>query len=197
LRSGIRRRDRRRRLECEVGYFLIHICGVLADEFPDAKFICTVRPPQPWLRSIVNQCINNSRSNLREAYRWLRDYSFGSIPDDYASWETPLSRFNLHSLGGYLSYWDFHYRTVLETLSSERCLFLRTKDLSKAPERIANFVGVPPSDLRIEQSHAHKTSEKHGVLDEIDDEYLAEMIGRHCREVANRLTQETGVSINL
>jgi len=196
IRTCLRERDRRWRLECEVGYFLVYLCDALAAEFTEARFICTVRQPRSWLRSIIDQCINNPRSELPSEYRWLRDHSFGPIPDQYPSQEEPLSRFQVHTLEGYLSYWAFHYQTVLDTLSTERCLFVHTKDLTQAPERIANFTGIPVSRLQVDESHVHKTSKKHGVLKTIDDQYLQEKIDMYCHDVANRLSQETEVSFD-
>lgn len=190
-------RDQRWRLECEVGYYLIYVCGVLANEFPEAKFICTVRAPRPWLRSIIDQCINNTRSELPNGYRWLRDYSFGPVPDQYPTKEKPLARYGVHRLTGYLSYWAFHYRTALDILPAERCLFILTKDLSRTPERIANFVGVPVSSLKVEDSHAHKTSEKHGLLEEIGNDYVQKKIDEHCRDVADRLAQEMNITLRI
>lgn len=101
----------------------------------------------------------------------------------------------MHSLEGYLSYWAFHYQTVLDTLPPERCLYFRMKDLSQSPERIADFAGTPVSRLRVDESHAHKTSNKHGVLKKIDDQYLQEKIDMYCQDVVNRLSQETEVSL--
>ena len=45
LQGALRKRDRRWRLECEVGFPLVYFSEVLAREFPESKFICTVRPP--------------------------------------------------------------------------------------------------------------------------------------------------------
>ena len=195
LRNRLRRRDRRARFESEVAYYLVYLCQALALEFPQAKFICTVRPPRRWLRSIVNKCINSPREKLPKEYRFLRDYSFGQIPEHYPSEEAVLEKYSLHSLDGYLSYWAFHFQTVLDAIPSSRRLLLRTKSLSSASEQIADFVGIPESRLCGEQSHAHRTSEKHGVLDEIDEDYLGAKIETHCQEVADRLRQNSQISL--
>jgi hypothetical protein len=195
LRRAIRKRDRQWRLECEVGFFLVHVSEALVSEFPDAKFICTVRPPKPWLRSIINLCINHPREELTEGYLQLRDYCFGAIPETYSPQEQILSQFDLHSLDGYLSYWANHYRTVLGKIPKGRCLFLRTKNLSDVVEQIADFVEVKESSLQTDESHAHRTSKKHGILDEIEGSYLREKIDSHCGTVIDRLDQETQISL--
>ena len=195
LRGRVRKRDRRLRLECEVGYFLVYLAEALAAEFTDAKFICTVRPPRSWLRSIIDQSINNSRDELPEEYRQLRDYSFGEIPERYSAQEQPLAYYGLHSLEGYLTYWAFHYRKVLGELPSERRLFLRTQELSEATRKIADFVGIPESTLQTDENHAHRTSNKHRVLAEIDEDYIRDKIAAHCEETVTRLTQETPITL--
>jgi len=195
LRDCVRKRDHRWRLECEVGYFLVYFVEALATEFPDATFICTVRPPRSWLRSIIDQTINNSREDLPGGYLCLRDYSFGEIPGRYPEQERPLAENELHTLNGYLSYWAFHYRRVLDALPPDRRLFLRTQELTEAADRIADFVGVPESSLQAERAHAHRTSEKHGLLNEIEESYVQSMISTHCEEIMNRLTQETPITL--
>ena len=191
----IHHRDRLGKLECEVGYFLVYICGDLACEFPNSKFICTVRPPRSWLRSIIDQCINAPRKCIPEEYRLLRDYSFGPIPESYSSKEEPLARYGLHSLDGYLSYWSFHYKQVLDKIPSDRCLFVRTRNISKRIESIAEFVDIPKSSICDEESHTHKTSKKHCVLSKIEENYLSRKISHHCGNVYSLLQNKTLTSI--
>jgi hypothetical protein len=96
-------------------------------------------------------------------------------------------------LDGYLSYWAYHYRTVLDDIPEDRRLLLRTKDLDESTDRIASFVGVETSSLCTEGSHSHRTAEKHGVLEEIDESYLRRKMDFYCNEVIDRLTQETQI----
>lgn len=103
LRTSLRRRDRAWRLECDVAHFLALFTPSLQDLFPKAKFICTVRAPRSWLRSIIDQCINNERDQLPDAWRSLRDLNFGSPPETYPLAEQALAQYGLHSIDGFLS----------------------------------------------------------------------------------------------
>jgi len=94
-----------------------------------------------------------------------------------------------------LSYWANHYRTVLDDIPEDRRLLVRTKNLSGVAGQIASFVGVETSSLCTEDSHSHRTTEKHEVLDEIDESYLQEKVDFHCGDVIGRLDQETQISL--
>jgi hypothetical protein len=147
------------------------------------------------LRSIIDRCINRPRSKQIAGHRQLRDYCFGPIPDRYPTQERALSAYNLYRLDGYLSYWTYHYRTVLNEIPGDRRLLVRTKDLSESTDRIASFVGVEESSLCTEKSHSHRTAEKHDVLEEIDESYLRQKIASHCDIVIDRFPQEIQISL--
>jgi len=198
LIRAIRWLDRRRRLECESAYYLAHFCDVLVEEFPRARFILTVREPRSWLRSIIDQCINNPRAELANSdnmsyWLTLRDLCFAPPPKEYAPQEMALAQYNLHTLDGYLSYWASHNKRVLEAVPNNRLLIIRTCDLSDSVDRIATFAGIPTSTLHSEESHSHETSRKHGLLNEIDESYLRGKIDKHCSGIQRRL-QKTQIS---
>jgi len=194
LAKSLRWRDRRWRLECESAHFLGHFCDVLAEVFPQAKFILTVREPHSWLRSILDQDIKNPRSKylhsdaLRE-WATLHDLYFGRPPEQYAPREEALAEHGLRTLDGYLSYWARHNRKVLDTVPRERLLVIRTRRISDSLDRIAAFAGVPAQTLDAEQSHANKAPEKHGLLSKIDEKYIQEKIAEHCSHVTDRIEQ--------
>ena len=192
----LRRRDRRWRLEVESAYFFAYVCEALLSAFPGAKFICTVRAPQSWLRSIIDQCINNERDQLSDAWKSLRDLNFGSPPETYPLAEQALARYGLHSIDGFLSYWAWHNRTILNTIPPNRRLFVRTSQLSSAVAQIAHFVEISPSVLETEGSHANKAPRRHDVLNKVPKKYLENKITEHCQPVVERLTRETSISFN-
>jgi hypothetical protein len=190
----LKKREEKDRLECESAYYLINFVGHLATLYSNAKFICTVREPRSWLRSIIDQCINNPREQLERPWRMLRDLSFGAPPERYDAKEMVLDSYNLHSVDQYLSYWAAHNRKLLDVVPVNRRLFIRTAFLSQAEKQIADFVGVPITRLQTERNHANKAPEKHNLLDEVDSGYLEEKINEHCRRIMERLQRETPIS---
>jgi len=200
LRKALRHRDRTWRLECDVAHFLGPFIPYLVDLFPQAKFILTVRNPRSWLRSVIDQCINNSREHLLDSmpqYRWaqLRNLYYGPPPNDYPPEETFLEGYNLHTISGFLGHWAEHNRTVLDHVPSDRLLIVRTPDISHALSRIASFVGVERDALQERQSHTYEAPERHGILKKISEQYLERKIERHCRKTIERLNERLGTRL--
>lgn len=192
---ALRRRDRRRRLEVESAHFLVHLAEYLRDLYPESKFICTVRAPAPWLRSMIDQCINKPRQQLPRPWKKIRDLAFGPPPDEYPAREKRLGRYGLRSLDQYLGYWRWHNEWILDTIPPDRRLFVRTVNLSSRLSEFASFLDVPVTRLR--RAHSHTTSEKHGVLQRMDRNYVIDRIRDNCKRVVRRLNRETSVSIDL
>jgi hypothetical protein len=195
VRQALRRRDRNWRLECDVAHFLGPFTPHLCDLFPDAKFILTVREPRSWLRSVIDQCMNNSRERLLDLtpqYRWaqLRDLYYGPPPNEYPAEETPLEEYNLHTISGFLEHWAEHNRTVLDHVPSDRLLVLRTKNISQSLSSIASFVGVERGSLRKRHRHAYEAPERHHVLKDINAQYLDRKIRQHCRSTVRRIEEK-------
>ena len=190
---ALRSRDRRRRLEVESAHFLVHLAEYLRDLYPESKFICTVRAPASWLRSIIDQCINKPRQQLPKPWKKIHNLAFGPPPDEYPAHEKCLGRYGLRSLDQYLGYWRWHNEQILDTIPKDRRLFVRTVNLSSRPSDIASFLEVPVAHLR--HAHSHRTSEKHGVLQRIDRDYVLDRIRDNCKRVVERLNREASVSI--
>jgi hypothetical protein len=106
----------------------------------------------------------------------IHDFAFGSPPGEYPDPEQVLGEYGLRSIDQYLSYWAWHNEQILEAVPSGRRLLLQTSALSHRIEEIAAFAEVPTAHLSQDQSHAHKTSEKHHVLDRVSDGYVASKI---------------------
>lgn len=192
----MKRRDRQWRYECEVAWYLGHAVEELVTAFPDAKFICTVRPPIPWLRSIINQCINAPRSVIDEGRRKIRDYSFGRPPDVYpAHYPAEFKTYNLPSIEGYLSYWSDHNNRVISAVPADRLLLIRTKNISTKLSEMSKFVGVNVSNLNAERSCRHKTQKKHNVVEKINTLMLKDKISEICKDTAS-LINENGADFS-
>jgi hypothetical protein len=183
-----------------VGHYLIHFCRELVSLFPEAKFICTVRSPRSWLRSFIDQSINLDQHFSEyltdeevEAWKRLRGLNCGPPPETYPDPETPLARYGLPSIDGYLAYWASHNRTLLDVIPANRRLFVPTVTLTAAAERIRAFAGADPDGVP-EETHANSSHHRHGVLDAIDDAYIQDRIQAHCSRVLDRFA-DLGVDL--
>lgn len=189
-REALRARDRARRIEFESSPFLGPFAHLLPRVFPDSRYILTVRSPRRWLRSNIDKCVNSPRSEVGSHWVALRDLSFGPPPEDYPEPEAVLAQHDLHSLSGYLEYWSRHNEHVLGSVPRDRLLVLWTSELSDSISRIAAFTGVDEGKLS-RPERRNRAPERHGILDRVDDEYLDELIGRHCAGTLRRLEECT------
>lgn len=192
----LKNRDQQWRLHCEVAWYLSHVVDELLVAFPEAKFIVTVREPRSWLRSIIDQCINAHRKILDDGSIRIRDYSFGTPPEKYpCGYPKEFEEYSLHTVDGYLKYWNFHYEKVLSAVLPGRRLLIQTKDLSHSIDHIAQFVGISSDSLVREASHRHRTSKKHNVTQKFSSAFLEAKIEEHCRDAISQL-QEAGIDLH-
>ena len=187
LRQYILKRDQRLWLDIDssqLNFFLIH---ELVKLFPQAKFILTIRHPYPWLDSFINHQLARGGS-----LKWqqLRDLRFR--PDIYLHLpeENVLKDMGLYSLDGYLSYWNKHNFTVLETVPKDRLLIIRTDKITECTQDILEFAGISKSKNTHNNSHTFKAKSKFDVLDKLDQKYLQTKIEEHCQELITRFFPE-------
>jgi hypothetical protein len=189
VRAFLQRRDRVHRFEFESTPFLGPFADHLAHLFPEAKFLLSVRAPHEWLRSVIDKCINTPRSGHPPHIVKHRDLCHGAPPDRYPEQERPLARHNLHTLRGFLRYWGWHNQHVLNSIPSHRLLVIPTNALNDSISIIGDFVGVEPEDL-VQPGRKNQSSTRNSILKEIDEEYLQELIERHCREAMVQVNEE-------
>lgn len=173
-------RDQRLWLELDSSQLNFFLLSKLIRLFPEAKFILTIRNPYSWLDSFINHQLTHGGSD-----KWIKLRNFRFRPDIYTHQqeELILKEKGLYTLDGYLSYWGYHNRTVINTVPADRLLIVRTDKIPERAEEIAAFVGISSSNLRKEASHAFKAIAKFGLLDQIDQAYLEDKINKHCGDL--------------
>ena len=187
LRRNLLKRDRRLWLEVDSSQLNFFLLDKLLALFPDAKFILTIRDPYAWLDSTINHQLGLGRSE-----KWIQLHDLRYRPDLHAHTrlEDPLKEKGLYSLDGYLAYWANHIRTVINSVSKDRLLVIRTDQLSDSMSEIAKFAGVPRSSLNEARSHTFKAHRKFHVLRELDQTYLADKLAQHCGELLGQFFPE-------
>ena len=170
-------RDRRLWLDVDSSQLNFFLLSSLVGLFPDAKFILAIRSPYSWLDSFMNHQLARGGAG-----KWnkLRDLRFRVDNHTHRQEELILKEKGLYTLDGYLSYWQHHNRTVIETVPEHRLLIVRTDKITERAEEIAAFAGLSSGNLRKEDSHAFKAQAKFGLLDELDQEYLEYKVNEHC-----------------
>ncbi len=182
LMKRLRNRDRDLRLEMDSFSLLAAFSGELVSAFPQSRFILTVRSPQKWLNSIMNQHLNVDVSN-RPADRLARQLLYNPPGSAYSKGEGVLEDRGLFPIDGYLEGWCTHYSWVLDSVPEERLLVIRTEDLRSSVDRIASFLGISTDLVDADRSHLHRASHDHGILALLPSGLLEEKIDSRCREL--------------
>lgn len=201
FRAFLLRRDVEGTLEVDSSSFNHYYLDILIEEFPDARFVFTVRDCYSWLDSYVNMLLRWRRhleASGTEVPRWQAEYGrlqFGTFdPQVFASAEA--LRAHLPDLADrFLQCWGDYNRRVLALLAllpQDRTLILRTSELS-APlslSRLADLAGVPVETLAVRDGHGNRAPQKLDTLKLIGRARLEQSAARHCLDVMGQLFPE-------
>src|SRR5699024_1010477 len=159
--------------------------GVLADLFPDALFLVTVRDPYSWLESRLNFHYKKDPLQWRE----YRHYFWISRQTEYAPEEEELRRLGLCSLDVYLSQYADQYRRVLSAVPPERRLIVRTGQINDQLPSIAALIGAPSSNV-VTSAHSNQQKEKIAPLDKINVDFVRSRVHEHCSDILSEFFPE-------
>lgn len=176
LKRLLKERDQRLNLELESAHPIAYVSHILAEVFPESKFIITIREPYSWLKSRLNF---HHRFNpvAWQAYRdffWLKKHS------GYALEEYPLKRLGLCSLDTYLQQYSDHYRRVL-TLPEHRYLVIKTSDIDSSLSTFSEFLNIDSDSISVR--HSNENPEKIEPLKDMDASFVKAKIWQHCAEI--------------
>lgn len=187
----LKSRDRLIYPSFESNFVLGMLIDVLHEAFPSAKYVLTIRDCYSWINSEINQqhLIGNT-----QPWGLLADYRYGKRLY-YPSAESTLKRYRLYPLSSYFSYWSEHIQSVLETIPSDKLLVIRTRDLNRKTQEIAEFLEIPHDMLDTERIHSHQRKKKPlDIRDLVDSSHLQEQALRHCSDIMDRFYSEDKVA---
>ena len=186
LRAYLRRRDQRLRLEMDASGMNSRMIEAIVAEFPEARYIVTVRDCFSWANSAINQMLNHD--DPAPHWRDYRVYLYGELETcRYPEPERILADHTMWSLERVFSAWVDFYRPVLRWVPRERALFVATDRLRADIERIASFLGVPPHSLDGSMSHSHRAPRDFDLIHEIDPAHVDATASRICGEIMSQL----------
>lgn len=191
MRSYLCHRDRRMGLELDSAYLNGEVVKLLADEFPQARFILTIRDAMSWVDSMMNFLLNKPEfMTSRKAH--IRDHmlvQFGVPPYTYAPEESVLRDKGLHPLSCYLKYWTEHNQRVIDSVPAERLLVVKTNDIGHSNNLIEVFLGLPPDSLS-KAVHSNPASKRYSLLEQLPPEFVRAQVEAHCGELMKKLFPE-------
>ena len=165
-------------LEMDSAHFNRHYLDILADEYPEARFICLIRDCYSWLDSYINHLMEPEREVIqsREIYNGSPfDLPRGSLKER----EELVNNFHKY-IDTPLSFWANSYTDMIEKLPHGRSLIVKTQEISDKVDDIANFIGIPPQSLINENSHLNKSEKKIHILHKLDYDFLKVKFDTHC-----------------
>ena len=190
VRSWLEWRDRALWLEMEAHNLLNNVPGLLANTFPDAKFVLVIRDCYSWLESYTNY-------HLATLPRWeasyaksVRDWQLGALGYSHGAGDRVLAQRGLYPLDAYLAFWAACNQRVLTEVPVDRLLVLRLDELDLRLRELAQFVGVPVETLDRSRAHLDAQTAKRGIVGQIDRAYLAARVQAHCGELMARYFPE-------
>lgn len=183
--QAIRERDRLICAEIDSSQLNYYLLDILLNEYPEAKFLLTIRDCYTWLNSFINHTLRYPCSSL--LWKRFRDYRFRSDQLDHPDEEVPLKERGLYTLEGYLSYWSKHNNDVLNIIPANRLMIVRTDQISLRSGEIAAFSGLPPDVIKHDRLHAFKNDIDFRVLHQLPAPYVDQMIEKYCGHLMNKL----------
>ncbi|OSM02307.1 hypothetical protein MAIT1_02426 [Magnetofaba australis IT-1] len=161
---------------------------MLAQAFPEARFVLTIRDPRPWLESELNQNLITARTG--SLWEQLEARRYAPYPDAFTQHDQLLSRLpNVRPITAYLSYWREHIETVLNAVPTERLLLLRTERIGVSLERLATFLNIDTAQLNANRSHAARGKHALPLASVVPEEFIQDCIAQICQPLLTQLQQ--------
>jgi hypothetical protein len=184
FQKWLRERERESALEVDSSWFNILILDFLAREFPDARFVLTIRDCYSWLNSEFKRVLHTpSQEPARIKMRRFLYECAGAV---HLPEEQVLKGCGLHTLDGYLARWTTHNEKVLTTISEERLLIVRTREIRQRAFEIADFAGLPRHSVRLKHTHDYRNPVQRNIICELDRDFLERKVEEHCRPLMMR-----------
>jgi hypothetical protein len=188
ITAWLRARDRKLALEVDSAGLNYWILDLLLREFPDARFVLSIRDCYSWFNSIVNHWLRFP--DLDPRWVRLQNFRLGNPAFTRAPGERVLQEKGFHPLSAYLSHWTTHNDTVLAKVPAERLLVVRTDQIKQRAFEIADFAGLPRRFVQLHRTHEFQNPSKQELIRQIDRDYLEKKVEQFCRPLMARFFPE-------
>jgi len=172
LRDFIRTRDGIGNFEMDSTFCHSYYLDILAEEFPAAQFIFTIRDCYSWVDSVINMVSTHSQITHL-------DLIFG-LPPALLGNEAALRQNFYQYVDDLLVLWSSVNAAILEKLPGDRSLIIRTHEISKKIGALARLIEIPAKTLDLNNSHEFKAAHKLNLLQEMDYDYLEAKFKHYC-----------------
>jgi hypothetical protein len=188
FRDWIIARDRDWALEMDSSWLNILILDFLAKDFPNARFVLTIRDCYSWLNSEFKRVLHTPSEKPQRIK--IRKFLYDPENKIHAPEEQGLKAADLFTLDSYLSRWAAHNDKVLAAIPRERLLIVRTEQIRQRAFEIADFAGLPRYAVRLQRTHEYRNPVQREIIREIDPNFLEKKVEQHCRPLMSRFFPE-------
>jgi hypothetical protein len=175
LRDYILYRHELGQLEMDTASFNHFYLHILVNEFPEAKFIFTIRDCYSWVTSFLRMISRWKKHFLdidQEMPDWMLNYGrilFGEYDWNWFNSYEDLMK-NLDPLVEmFIKGWAGLNSRILGLLPPERSLVIKTSEISRSQAKLAEFIGIPVHTLT-EHHHINMAPDSVNLLENYDRE---------------------------
>ncbi len=187
-RDWLAARDREMALEIDSSWFHGLIVDFLASEFPNARFILTIRDGYSWLNSEFKRVLHTpSRQPQRVR---MREFVYNGAVTNYVPEEQVLKEMGLYPVDNYLARWAAHNEKVLATVPPECLLVVRTEQIGARAFEIADFAGLPRGTIRLQRTHEYRNPVQREIIRELNPKFVDQKVEQHCGPLMKRFFPE-------
>ena len=189
MSAWLRARDREMALEVDSSWLNVLMLDLLLREFPEARFILTIRDCYSWLNSTLNHSVRFRKVSPAQRVK-ARDFVFRRGGFVHAPEERILREGGFYTLDGYFSGWAAHNGQVLARVPPERLLVVRTDQIRHRAGEIADFAGLPRRAIRLQRTHEFQNPDKKDMLRKLDRDFLERKVEQRCRPLMTQFFPE-------
>jgi hypothetical protein len=184
LKEWVRARDRKLRLRVDSANMYFFLLDTFRDEYPEAKFLLTIRDCYSWLNSVMRHALRFS--NPAPMWADYRKLLYQPERHPHAPEERALQERGLYSLDAYLSNWAEHNQSVFDKIPAGKLMVLKTNEIGIKAAEVARYAGLPEALVLSHQTHSFENPIKGNLLQEVPRDFLERKVEEHCRALMSR-----------
>lgn len=177
--------DNKQQLEFNSSFLNKWLLEVLLAEFPDAKFILTIRDCYSWLNSSIN-ALFFGHSKIPSEFDNFINTILGPETYRHAKKEPLMYKNGSYRLDGFLSYWAKINNEILTAVPKSRLLVVKTHEINSSIGDIAGFLNIQPKTLDLTKSHMNKRIKNIDVLSKVNKDHLSSIVNLHCKDLMDK-----------
>jgi hypothetical protein len=187
MAAWLRERDRKLALEVDSSGLNAHIVNLLVREFPEARFVLSIRDCYSWTNSRMNGDLTMGRSGYW--FEWVK-FVYGQAPFVHTPGEQAFKERGLYPLESHFWSWATRNARMLATVPPDRLFVVRTDRIREHAHDLADFIGLPRRFVRLHRTHEFRSTRKQSLLREFDRDFIERKVEQHCRPLMQRFFPE-------